>query len=140
MGDRHAHVDFAQRRLAALPQTRVVRMSRVHETDPVGPADQPMYLNAVVHLRTWLPPRVLLTHLLAIEHARGRERAREQRFGPRTLDLDLLLYADWRVTEPGLEVPHPRMAGRAFVMVPLAEVAPDIAAAVHAGVQGGGLH
>jgi len=94
----------------------------VYETDPVGPP-QPPYLNLVVEVDTGLPPQRLLEALLEIERALGRER--KERWGPRTIDLDLLLYGDWVLEEEGLEVPHPRLHQRAFVLVPLADLIPE---------------
>jgi 2-amino-4-hydroxy-6-hydroxymethyldihydropteridine diphosphokinase len=100
----------------------VVRSSRVYETEPIGPA-QPEYLNAVVEVRTDLEPRALLEACLAIEADLGRVRG--ERWGPRTLDVDVLTYDERRVDEPGLTVPHPRMHERGFVLVPLAELDAD---------------
>jgi 2-amino-4-hydroxy-6-hydroxymethyldihydropteridine diphosphokinase len=124
LGDRAAHLDFAVRALDALPQTRVVALSPIFETDPVGPPPQGAYLNAVVRVATALAPRALLDALLAIEHDAGRERG--ERNAARSLDLDLLLYGDRLVDEPGLVVPHPRLAERAFVLEPLAALAPAL--------------
>jgi 2-amino-4-hydroxy-6-hydroxymethyldihydropteridine diphosphokinase len=136
VGDRHAHVAHAAARLAELPQTRLVRLSGVIETEPVGGPSQGRYLNAVAELLTSLEPDALLQHLLAIERERGRDRTGEVRFGPRTLDLDLLIHGSRRIRTPGLQVPHPRMAERDFVLLPLAEIAPEVAAAV----RGGAIH
>lgn len=124
-GDRHAHIRAAFEAMGSLPGTRECRRSSIHETAPVGPVVQGPFLNAVAILDTTLPPRDLLSHLHAIERSRGRDRAREQRWGPRTLDLDILLYAGQVVNEPGLIIPHPRLHERAFVLDPLAEVWPD---------------
>ncbi|MBX3357240.1 MAG: 2-amino-4-hydroxy-6-hydroxymethyldihydropteridine diphosphokinase [Phycisphaeraceae bacterium] len=126
LGDRAAHLDAALAMLARLPGTALYAVSRRIETPPVAPlgieAGGP-YLNAAALLHTSLPPRDLLRHLLAIEAARGRDRVNVPRFGPRTLDLDLLLYADAVIDEPGLHLPHPRLADRLFVLEPLAEIA-----------------
>jgi 2-amino-4-hydroxy-6-hydroxymethyldihydropteridine diphosphokinase len=103
---------------------RVTCRSSLYSTAPVGYAAQPRFVNAVVALETGLPPRALLQGLMRIEQEFGRDRTAGFQNGPRTLDLDILLYGDLRVSEPGLEIPHPRMADRAFVMVPLAEIAP----------------
>jgi 2-amino-4-hydroxy-6-hydroxymethyldihydropteridine diphosphokinase len=114
--------------VAALHATEGVRdvvLSAVYETDPVGPGEQGPYLNAVARLITSLAPRALLDHLLCIEAGRGRARGPE-RNAARTLDLDLLLYGDRTIDEPGLEVPHPRMCQRGFVLEPLRELAPDL--------------
>lgn len=125
LGDRQAHLDAALDAIAALPGTRILRVSRYVQTDPVGPIPQGRYLNAAAIVETALPPRALLESLLAIEHARGRDRAAAPRWGPRTLDLDLLLYGNAVIDEPGLTVPHPRLHERAFVLEPLAEIAPN---------------
>jgi len=101
-------------------------VSSLYRTEPVGVRDQPDFLNAVLHGTTQLSPRALIEAFAAIEAEAGR--AREMAMGPRTLDLDLLLYDDLVHREPGVEVPHPRMADRRFVLAPLAEIAPD---AVH---------
>jgi 2-amino-4-hydroxy-6-hydroxymethyldihydropteridine diphosphokinase len=98
----------------------------VRETDPVGVTDQPKFLNAVAELETDLPARELLEGLLEIECRLGRDRSSEQRWGPRTIDLDLLLYGQGTIDEPGLSVPHPRLAERRFVLEPLCELAPDL--------------
>jgi 2-amino-4-hydroxy-6-hydroxymethyldihydropteridine diphosphokinase len=104
---------------------RVVRRSSLYSTEPVGFADQPRFLNAVVALETALEPRMLLEGLLAIEQEFGRDRAAGFANGPRTLDLDLLLFGDLKISEPDLDIPHPRLAERAFVLIPLNEIAPD---------------
>jgi 2-amino-4-hydroxy-6-hydroxymethyldihydropteridine diphosphokinase len=106
----------------------VVAASAFRETAAQGPIGQGPYLNAAATLRCRLGARALLAAMLAIEAAHGRDRAREQRWGPRRLDLDLLLYGDRVIDEPGLTVPHPRMHERLFVLGPLAEIAPH---AVH---------
>ena len=111
--------------LAALPATRVLRVSSFYRTAPVGYAGQPDFINAVAAIETGLAPRALLEALLDIERRHGRIRTIAN--GPRTLDLDLLLHGDQRIDEPGLTLPHPRMHERAFVMVPLAEIAPELA-------------
>jgi 2-amino-4-hydroxy-6-hydroxymethyldihydropteridine diphosphokinase len=104
----------------------VVLRSSLYSTAPVGFAAQPRFVNAVVVLKTKLEPRILLNGLLAIELEFGRDRAVAIPNGPRTLDLDILLIDDLLIDEPGLEVPHPRLAERAFVLIPLCEVAPQI--------------
>jgi 2-amino-4-hydroxy-6-hydroxymethyldihydropteridine diphosphokinase len=109
--------------LAHLPGTRLLRHSSFYRTAPVGKADQPDFVNAVAILETTLAPADLLGQLLAIEARHGRVRA--ERNGPRTLDLDLLLFGEQIVRTTGLEVPHPRMHERAFVLLPLAEVSPE---------------
>jgi len=125
VGDRERHLRAAFAALRALRGIRDVVASRVYETDPVGPGKQRPYLNAVARVTTELPPRDLLDELLAIERSEGRERG-GVRNAPRTLDLDLLLYGESEIDEPGLVVPHPRMAQRAFVLEPLCDLAPDL--------------
>lgn len=123
LGDRRAHLEHGLAALAALPRTECVAVSPVYETDPVGPPPQGPYLNAVAWLRTDLEPRPLLEALLEAERSAGRERG--ARWAARTLDLDLLLYGDRRIDEPGLRVPHPRLAERPFVLEPLCDLAAD---------------
>jgi 2-amino-4-hydroxy-6-hydroxymethyldihydropteridine diphosphokinase len=122
LGDREKTLRDAVQRLARLPRTRVARVSRLRETEPIGYLAQPPFLNGAVELETELRPRELLEALLALEQAFGREREGVPRHGPRTLDLDLLVYGGERVSEPGLEVPHPRLHERAFVLEPLADL------------------
>jgi 2-amino-4-hydroxy-6-hydroxymethyldihydropteridine diphosphokinase len=105
---------------------RVACRSSLYSTAPVGFAEQPRFVNAVVALETELPPRELLDGLLAVEQEFGRKRAAGFANGPRTLDLDILLLGDLEVREPGLEIPHPRLAERAFVLAPLNEIAPGV--------------
>jgi len=119
LGDRDAHLAYAVGRLNDI--LRDLRVSRLHETEPVGVEPQPPFLNAAVSGTTSLGARELLDTLLAIERARGRERPHAG--APRTLDLDLILYGDAVIDEPGLRVPHPRFRERRFVLEPLAEVA-----------------
>lgn len=125
VGNRRENLDRAVGLLAAEPGVRVLAVSSVHETDPVGYADQPRFLNAACALETELGPRELLERLLAIERTLGRERT-GPRFGPRTIDLDLLLYGNETVDEPGLTVPHPRLAERLFALEPLHELSPEL--------------
>ena len=124
LGDREAGIFTALRALDALPTIKVVQASSLYETAPVGVTDQPLFLNGVAAVRTSLAPRGLLDVLLDIENKMGR--VRTLRWGPRVIDLDLLLYGDVRVAEPGLDVPHPRLRERGFVLVPLAEIAPTL--------------
>jgi 2-amino-4-hydroxy-6-hydroxymethyldihydropteridine diphosphokinase len=124
LGDREATIRAALERLDAEEGIEVVRVSLLRETDPVGYADQPPFLNGVAELETELSPGELLERLLAVERDLGRVR-QGPRYGPRTIDLDLLLYGDAVVDEPGLEIPHPRMTERRFVLEPLAELDPD---------------
>ena len=109
--------------LAALAGTRLIARSSLYRSAPVGYADQPDFINAVALIETVLEPQALLDALLAIERAHGR--VREFANAPRTLDLDIVLYGDVVMHEPGLTIPHARMLERAFVLVPLAEVAPE---------------
>lgn len=111
--------------LAMIPHTRLLRHSRCYRTAPWGITEQPAFVNAVAELATTLVPRALLEALLAIERAHGRRRDGSQ-WGPRTLDLDLLTYADLQMTEPGLVLPHPHIGARDFVLVPLAELDPSL--------------
>lgn len=129
LGDRLAHLSAAADALNDTPGLRVTARSAFIETAPLGgPPAQPQYLNGACALSCSLDAPALLARLHAIEADRGRARAREARWGPRALDLDLLLFGDAVIGEPGLVVPHPRMHERAFVLAPLAEIAPD---AVH---------
>ena len=105
---------------------RLARRSSLYLTEPVGFVEQPRFVNAVAALETDLAPRELLDGLLAIEQEFGRDRAAGFVNGPRTLDLDILLFGDLQVSEPGLEIPHPRLAERAFVLIPLDEIAPEV--------------
>ena len=125
VGDAPATLREALRELDAIPGTRLQRASRLYRSAAWGRTDQPDFTNAVAMLRTTLAPRELLDALLGIERAHGRDRARETRWGPRVLDLDLLMHGDLQLDEPGLTLPHPRLAQRAFVLLPLAEIAPD---------------
>lgn len=120
-GEPEATLAAAAERLGRLG--RVVRRSSLYSTEPVGYSEQPRFVNAVVALETELGPRALLTALLDVEREFGRERATERTNGPRTLDLDILLYGTQRIDEPELKIPHPRLAERAFVLVPLDEIA-----------------
>ncbi|HUX27772.1 MAG TPA: 2-amino-4-hydroxy-6-hydroxymethyldihydropteridine diphosphokinase, partial [Terracidiphilus sp.] len=108
---------------------RVVCRSSLYSTEPVGIVEQPRFTNAVVELETALEPQELLRRLLAIEQEFGRDRTTGIPNGPRSLDLDILLLGDLHVSEPGLEIPHPRLADRAFVLVPLNEIAPQMVVA-----------
>ena len=109
--------------LAMLPDSRLAAVSSLYRSAPVGYADQPEFVNSVAAIETALSPRALLEALLAIERRYGR--VREFQNAPRTLDLDIVLYGEAAVSEPGLTIPHPRMHERAFVVVPLAEIAPE---------------
>jgi 2-amino-4-hydroxy-6-hydroxymethyldihydropteridine diphosphokinase len=118
-------------RMDALPRTQLLRVSRRYRTPAWGMSAQPDFLNAVAMLETDLPPRELLDALLAIERAHGRDRGSEARWGPRTLDLDLLLYGDRTIEEPGLRVPHPHLHERAFALRPLLDIAPAVSIPGH---------
>lgn len=137
LGDREASIREAARLIGAR------RLSAVVETEPWGNEQQPMFLNAVAEVETELDPRPLLDRLLEVERQLGRERGGVH-WGPRTIDLDLLLYGDHVIDEPGLTVPHPFLRERLFVLEPLAELAPDAlvpglgtVAALLAGLQSG---
>ena len=122
LGDREATLRAALAELDATPGVEVVAVSTLIETDPVGYLDQPRFLNGAAALETALPPRELLELLLAVEARFGRRREGAPAQGPRTLDLDLLLYESEAIDEPGLRVPHPRLHERRFVLEPLAEL------------------
>ncbi|MGH7526183.1 MAG: 2-amino-4-hydroxy-6-hydroxymethyldihydropteridine diphosphokinase [Gemmatimonadales bacterium] len=122
LGDRDAHLRAARQGLGALPETRVIAASQVEETAPLAGMDQPPYLNQMVLLETRLDPRRLLAACQTIERQAGRERT--GRWGPRTLDLDIVRYGGRRVTEPDLIIPHPELPNRDFWLRELAELAP----------------
>jgi 2-amino-4-hydroxy-6-hydroxymethyldihydropteridine diphosphokinase len=126
LGDREGTLRAAVGRLRGLSGTTVVRMSTLRNTDPVGYVDQPRFLNGAVEVETELSARDLLEALLELEQAFGRSRGAVPAQGPRTIDLDLLLYGQERIDEPGLEVPHPRLHERRFVLEPLAELDPTL--------------
>lgn len=119
------HVRRAFDDLAVVPSTRLLACSSLYRTAPMGPAGQPDYINAVAEIETGLGALDLLDHLLAIERRHGRVRGAE-RWGPRTLDLDLLVYGDRQLHDARLTLPHPGIAERAFVLYPLAEIAADL--------------
>jgi 2-amino-4-hydroxy-6-hydroxymethyldihydropteridine diphosphokinase len=123
LGQPHRQLELALAELDRLPQTRLVRRSSLYRSAPMGYPHQPEFVNAVAQLETSLPPARLLTELQAIEQRHGRQR----RFAnaPRTLDLDVLLFGGAILNEPGLTLPHPRMHERAFVLMPLLEIAPE---------------
>jgi len=120
LGDRDAHLTLARERLASLPHTRLVRATKIEETDPIGPIEQGAYLNQMVLLETSLSPQDLLARCLGIEQEAGRERG--ERWGPRTLDLDVVRFGDRQVQEPGLVVPHPELSRRPFWIRELEEL------------------
>jgi 2-amino-4-hydroxy-6-hydroxymethyldihydropteridine diphosphokinase len=123
LGDRQRNLAVALERLG--PLVRVEAVSSLYETEPVGPQDQPPFLNAVCRAVTGLPPKGLLRHLDEVEREIGRRRG--ERWGPRPIDIDLLLYGDLVLDEGGAQVPHPELQNRAFVLAPLAELAPELA-------------
>ncbi len=134
IGDRTANITRAGLLVGEIPGVRVVRMSSLIETGPVGYEDQPDFINAVMEIEATLPPRRLLDEIKRIERRMGRQET--FRFGPRLIDIDILLFGDRVVDEPGLTIPHPRMHEREFVLGPLAEIAPEVAEASRAGTIG----
>jgi 2-amino-4-hydroxy-6-hydroxymethyldihydropteridine diphosphokinase len=124
LGEPLTRVHQALRDLECIAETRFIGRSRCYRSEPLGPAGQPDYINAVAVLETRLPPDKLLEALQAIEKAHGRTRT--MRWGPRTLDLDILLYGDLVSTDSHLIIPHPRLPERAFVLYPLQEIAPGL--------------
>lgn len=125
LGDRERNLAAARDALGRGALT-VERASSIYETEPWGAANQGRYLNQAVRGVTNLTPKALLARLLEIERELGRDRSQAERFGPRVIDLDILLYDGVVLNEPDLQIPHPRMMERAFVLVPLAEIAPDL--------------
>ncbi|MGH7681126.1 MAG: 2-amino-4-hydroxy-6-hydroxymethyldihydropteridine diphosphokinase [Candidatus Eiseniibacteriota bacterium] len=123
LGDRESLIRSAVESLRGIPRTAMLRVSSLYDTDPVGEVEQPAFLNAVAWLETELSPRELLWHLLLIEKRMGRVRA--QKWGPRSIDLDLLFHGDTILDEPDLTVPHPEAHRRAFVLLPLQELDAD---------------
>jgi 2-amino-4-hydroxy-6-hydroxymethyldihydropteridine diphosphokinase len=123
VGDKRGNLDRAVERLAAVPGVRLVARSGYYRTEPWGFTEQDWFLNACVAVETTLAPQALLATCLAVEQELGRRRA--ERWGPRIIDLDILYLGDLTLDEPGLEVPHPRLLERAFVLAPLAEIRPD---------------
>jgi 2-amino-4-hydroxy-6-hydroxymethyldihydropteridine diphosphokinase len=126
MGDRAENMRNAIRGFAATPGIDVIQVSSMYETEPVGGPAQPDYLNAVVEINTLLGHRALFDACMTLENALGRDRGNEERWGPRAIDIDLLSMGDIVVSDPDLEIPHPRLAERAFVLVPLSEIAPYV--------------
>jgi 2-amino-4-hydroxy-6-hydroxymethyldihydropteridine diphosphokinase len=135
LGDREATLRAAVGRLRGLAGAEVRKVSRFRDTEPVGYLDQPRFLNGAVELETTLSPQALLAALLELERTFGRDRAASPLQGPRTLDLDLLLYGEETIAEPGLEVPHPRLQERRFVLEPLAELDPALVVPGHGPVE-----
>jgi 2-amino-4-hydroxy-6-hydroxymethyldihydropteridine diphosphokinase len=132
LNDPQAQVQTALVRLAALPETRALLRSRLYRTRPMGPQDQPYFVNAAAGLLTQLRARELLTALLQIEESMGRRR--QERWGPRVIDLDLVWMPGETVDEPGLTLPHPGVSMRNFVLYPLADIAPTLAIPGHGNV------
>ena len=128
LGEREDNIRAALEAIAELPDTDLVRVSSLYDTEPVGEVDQPNFLNAAVMVDTELDPRTLLWNLMLIEKRLGR--VRTQRWGPRTIDLDLLLYGEELIEDDDLRVPHPEIIRRSFVLVPLVELEPRL---VHPG-------
>ena len=124
LGEREATVRAALEQLAQVPDTSLLRVSSLYDTEPVGPEEQPDFVNAVAQVDTGLSARQLLWNLLLIEKRLGRVRA--QKWGPRTIDLDLLLFGDQVIDDDDLRVPHPEITRRAFVLAPLAELEPGL--------------
>lgn len=125
LGDREAMIRLALDDLARLPETTLVKASSLYDTEPAGEVDQPNFLNAVAAIETGLTARQLLWNLQLIEKRLGR--VRNQKWGPRTMDLDLLLYGSLIIEEADLQVPHPELTRRSFVLVPLVEIEPMLA-------------
>ncbi len=126
LGERRSTIEAALSTLAETPGVDVRAVSSLKETEPVGVLDQPRFLNGVAEVETSLTPRDLLDLLLGIEASLGRTRAVGTRFGPRVIDLDILLYDDSEIDEPGLTIPHPRLHERRFALEPLAELDPEL--------------
>jgi 2-amino-4-hydroxy-6-hydroxymethyldihydropteridine diphosphokinase len=126
LGGREGNIRGAVELLGAEPGIEVVAVSSLRETAPVGYVDQPRFLNGACALETELSAGELLDRLLAVERALGRERGEEPRWGPRTIDLDLLLFGEETIDEPGLTVPHPRLTERSFALEPLLELDPKL--------------
>lgn len=127
LGDRRAHLAMACHRLATLPETTLTAFSPIYETEPVGPEGQGRYLNAAARIETALGAHTLRRHLVTIEESAGRPPLDERvHWGPRTLDLDILLFGDAMIDTDELTVPHPRMHERGFVLAPLADVAGEL--------------
>jgi 2-amino-4-hydroxy-6-hydroxymethyldihydropteridine diphosphokinase len=125
IGDVRATLDRAVTLFCNGQEARLVKRSADYTTPPWGNLDQPPFVNLCAIVDTALSPRALLDHAFAVERQLGRSRGEEQRWGPRMVDIDLLAYDDVTLNEPGLTLPHPRLFERAFVLVPLAEIAPD---------------
>ena len=123
LGDKAAMIEEALRRLDASDGIRLVRRSSLYRTEPWGDQNQDWFLNACALVETALAPHALLDRCLAIEAALGRDRGKSTKWGPRPVDIDVLFYGDQKIAEPGLTLPHPRLFDRAFVLVPLSDIA-----------------
>jgi 2-amino-4-hydroxy-6-hydroxymethyldihydropteridine diphosphokinase len=123
IGDTRSLMAAAIERLASNPEIELQAVSALYHTPPWGKTDQPPFLNAAVKIETQLSPAALLKRVLGVEQELGRERA--ERWGPRTIDIDILLYGTIAVDEPGLRIPHPRLKERAFALAPLVDILPD---------------
>jgi len=124
LGDRRKNIDSALELIDGTFRTSVKKVSSLYETEPVGYTDQPDFLNAVALVETERKPEEFMSDLLEVEHEMGR--IRNVRWGPRVIDIDILMFDDLEMDTPGLTLPHPRMAERAFVLAPLAEIAPKL--------------
>lgn len=124
LGDRRANINKALESLARGGHTRLARVSSLYETDPVGFEDQPDFLNIAVRIETELTPAELWAAIKEVERSAGRKET--FKWGPRVIDIDILLYGDEKLSEENLEIPHPAMHERAFVLTPLAEIAPSV--------------
>jgi len=126
LGDRFGNIQGGLAALGQTPSIELVEISTIIETLPVGPGSQGTYLNGVVKIKTGLDADKLLETVLQIEAMFGRDRTKEERWGARTLDLDILVFGDEIIEKPGLSIPHPRVHERSFVLIPLAELAPEL--------------
>jgi 2-amino-4-hydroxy-6-hydroxymethyldihydropteridine diphosphokinase len=126
VGDRQAHLEWAKQAISKLAETKIVGQSEVYETAPVGPQQQGPFLNSVLAIETRLGARLLLHQLQRIEVEAGRNRVDCHKWGPRELDIDILLYGTRRINQSGLTVPHPHLHERWFVLKPLADLAPEL--------------
>lgn len=135
LNDPAQQVTQAFAELAALPQSQLLGRSSLYLSRPLGPQDQPDFVNAAAKLGTALPPLVLLRELQAVEVRHGRSREHERHWGPRSLDLDLLIYGELRMQTAELTLPHPHLHERSFVLYPLAELAPELVIPGHGPVQ-----
>jgi 2-amino-4-hydroxy-6-hydroxymethyldihydropteridine diphosphokinase len=125
VGDVRTTLDEAVTQFAEGAKVKLIARSSDYRTPPWGVTDQPPFINCAIAVETALSPRALLDRALTVERALGRDRSQEQRWGPRTIDIDLLAYGDLSLDEPNLTLPHPRLFERAFVLVPLAEIVPE---------------